>query len=509
MSLYVRVNETPPSPGPVRAGRANAIVVGYDDDNDAKFLSLSGPVSGSGLDSKRVMRISSYAEFESAYNGTISNTPLAKWIKDYYNEEAGLGADAAFIYVYRFKTTDSGGTYTDEPAIRAGSLSEWRSEIGPVSTITNVKVSYDGGAPVTQDAGGYDEEEDDTGLKTGKITFKATYPRNAAGNYQQVNDEIDIVTMTYTTSGIADAFKVLRQVDAQFASLAYDHGRMTGSAPAEGIYGGASLVDDYKELVAFCNQSSGSGFYRQAICSLPANAKPGDSGTSYGATNKWQDLRQSDFGQTRNVMVPSFRQTPTTGDGYRGDFDGAAVLAAMIRKNGVRDDVLGTIPTTAIEAYESEALQLAFKQARILTIVKASHLVENSWLNYGYTFGIGVQKWINNVRCRYQIKHLLEANLLALILSGVIRYDVNGGYKLQAAITAYMEQAQLNGWHDGLVSIEIPIMPYMTKRNKSASDEIVIQTAAESGIWENIAVVYRWGTNTERIELSNLGEVNF
>jgi hypothetical protein len=508
MSIYVKVNEVPPKPGPIQIGTANLAIFAFDDANDSIYDSGSGPVAAAGLGS-RVMLISSYSEYESAYTGELSDTPMKVSVESYYNEEAGLGQDSAYLYLYRFKTSDSGETFTDSVAIRAGTLAEWRTEVGPVSTITNVKVSYDGAAAVDQ-VGGYTEEVDSvTGLKTGKITFNSGYPKNGSGQYQKINQDTDVVTISYQTTGITSAMKVLRQSDIQFVMFGYDHGRMTGSTPAEGIYNGTSFMDDMQELIAYCNQCSSTGFYRQGIISLPANDVPSDDATTYGGSGKWSDMRQNDIGQTRNAIAVAFKQFLGTGSGYLGEFDGAAVMAAMIRKNSVRTDVMMTIPTTAIQAYEDEAIQLAFKNSRIGTIVKASHLSPTSWLNFGYDFGIGVQRWINNVRCRYQIKHAIEAGLLALMLSKKIIYNIEGAYKIMDRITAIVEQARLNQWCDGLKSIEIPIMEYMLKRNKSQSDIDILTQAAESGVWENIAVTYIWGTNTERIEVSSLSEVPF
>ena len=447
------------------------------------------------------MKIGSYAEFQTAYDETPDDTPLTKFVESYYNEEAGQGADPAFVWIYRMKIADTGGTVTDQVAIPGDDLTQWGTGVAPVESITTVKVSYDGATPVSQ-VGGFDVEVDVNGLKTGMITFKTGFPKDVTVTYKAISLATDTVYITYTTSGIAAAFKIMASVDIQLVAFAYDHGKMTGATPAVGIYGGVSLVDDFQKLVAYVNQAAGSGYYRQAILSLPANAVPGDTATTYGATTKWQDLRGSDIGFNDRATIVAFKQSLAT-SGYKGEFDGAAVMAALIRKNSVSVDVGYTANTTAIQAYEDLATQWAFKNARIGTIVKDSHLVDGSWLNFGFTCGLDINRWINIRRCKDQIKHLIEARLMRLLLSKPgVKYTAEGGYKIINTIGACVETAKMNGWCLGLVSCVIPIMPYLTKNNRSTQDQLVVDNAVESGIWSGINLSVRMFGNTEQINLA-------
>ncbi|PNX48633.1 MAG: hypothetical protein BV459_01945 [Thermoplasmata archaeon M11B2D] len=507
--LYIIVNEKNPVPGRVPIGVANVGVIGFDDANQSKFISTSGVPIKEG--NTRGFIIGSYDEFSNLYDGTPEETELVHWMQDYFNE-LDYQADAANVYFYRFLQSDGAGSATDENMLSAGGVTEWRTATSPIDTLTSIKVSYQvdasTGLPgtVTQPPAGYTVEEVN-GTKTGKITFKTGYPVNAGSNPQPVGQE-DSVLASYTTTGLAGALSVFNNADVQLMSLAYDHGSMSGSVSAQGIYGGTSFVNDMKQLLSHCNSRSNTGWQRQALISLPANQRPWDSGISYGAVGAWNQLRENDFGQTRNAIVVGFKNTLDTTRSYTASFDGGAAIAAMIRKKPVRGNIGGIAPSTAIPAYEDESTISAFEKARIGTIVKISHLVSSSFLNRGYTLGVGRQRWINNVRCRYQIKHLLMSGLLQLILED-ITYNSEGMNDIIARISAIMKDAQIRGWHDGLVKIVIPIKRYLDIpiNQRSASDKDIIAAAIDSGTVNNIEVVYLWGTNVEKIIISALGEI--
>jgi len=507
--LYIIVNERAPVPDRVPIGVANVGVIGFDDENTGKFLSGSGVPIKDG--NTRGFIVGSLDAFQKLYDGGPSESELTKWMESYYNE-LDYQADAANVYFYRFLQADTGGSVSDEEMLPTGITGEWVSGTSPVATLTTVKVSYQvdtySSAPstVTQPSEGYDVEEVN-GIKTGKITFKTGYPVNSGGNPQSVGSE-DSVLVSYTTSGIAGALGVFNNADVQLMSLAYDHSKMDGSTSAEGIYGGTSFVDDMKQLVSHCNARSSAGFMRQACISLPANSKPWEDGSSYGATGLWKELRANDIGQTRNAIVVGFQNAIDTTQDYQASFDGGAVIAAMVRKKPVRGNIGGVFPATAIPAYEDAATIAAFEKARIGTVVKISHLVSSSFLNRGYTFGTGRQKWINNVRCRYQIKHLLMSGLMQLILED-IRYNSNGINAIISRISAIMKDAQIRGWHDGLITVKVPIKQYLDipVNQRTGEEQDIVSAAQNSGIVDNIEVTYLWGTNVEKIIISALGEI--
>lgn len=513
-NIYVNSVDSQPLSRPVPMGIANVLMLGFDDANDAIFDSASNPVSAASLGSK-VAVITSYAEFLSIYNGEPEDTPLKRSVEDYFNEEAGYGVDAAKIYLYRFSEEDTGDTITDETALPGVDVTEWRTVISPVTAVSMVKVSYNGAIPESQ-AGGYAAEQDaDTGLYTGKVTFDSGFPKHD-GEYQAINPALDEVLISYTTGGLETALKVVANIDVQYVMACYDNGKMTGTTPAEGIYGGTSLVNDYKKLAGFVNQSATRGYYRSAICALPANAKPGDTATAYGAVAKWKDLRNNDLGNNKRVIVAAFKQAVGT-TGYYGQFDTAAYMAALIRKCRVREDVGGTKNNMAVDPYDDDAMQYAFKNARICTIVAAPSLIEGTFLNFGYTLGSRNDRSINHVRCFDQIRHLAEARLLAAIVDKRIPYNVEGAYVIMSIIGGAIQTAQMCGWCEGLAEkssqvpnpINIPIMAYMTKANKTPADWETITNAANSGTWTGIQFTVKWGPNTERIELAPISEVAF
>jgi hypothetical protein len=507
--LYIIVNEKAPVPARVPIGVANVGVIGFDDANEGSFLSMSGvPIKDGNY---RGFVVGSLDEFENLYDGTPQETELVHWMRDYFNE-LDFQADAANIYFYRFLQSDSGGSVTDEEMLPAGGPSEWRTGTAPINTLTTIKVSYQldsySGAPstVVQPSEGYEVEEEN-GTKTGKITFNAGYPINSGGLPQLVGSE-DSVLATYTTTGLAGALSIFNNADVQLMSLAYDNGKMDGSTSAEGIYGDLSFMDDMKQLVSHCNARSGAGFMRQGIVNLPANQRPWDDGTAYGAAGLWKEMRENDLGQTRNAIVSGFRNIIDTNLSYTASFDGGAAIAAMIRKKPVRGNIGGVSPATPIPAYEDEATMAAFEKSRIGTVVKISHLVASSFLNRGYTLGVGRQRWINNVRCRYQIKHSLMSGLLQLILED-IKYNSEGMGQIIARISAVMKDAQIRGWHDGLITVNVPIKEYLDipPAQRTPEEQARVTAAADSGVVDNIEVVYLWGTNVEKIIISALGEI--
>lgn len=514
-NIYVNSVDSQPLSRPVPMGIANVLMLGFDDDNDAIFDSMSNPVSAASLGVK-VAVITSYAEYLSMYTDIPADSQLKRSVEDYFNEEAGYGVDAAKIYLYRFNVADTGESITDETALPGITASIWRTVISPVTAISDVKVSYNGATPVSQ-VGGYVAETDaDTGMYTGKITFSDGFPKDTYGSIVAVNPLLDEVTMDYTTGGLETALKVVQNLDVQYVMACYDNGKMTGDTPEEGIYGGTSLIDDYQKLAGFVNQSATRGYYRSVIAALPANAKPGDTATTYGATAKWKDLRNEDLGNNKRIIVAAFKQTLVT-TGYLGEFDTASYMAALIRKCRVREDVGGTKNNMAVSPYDDDAMQYAFKNARIGTIVSAPSQVEGTFLNFGYTLGLGNDRWINHVRCFDQIRHLVESRLLAAIVDKRIPYNLEGGYGIMTIITGAIQTAQLYGWCEGLADksalvtnpILVPIMQYMTKANKTAADWETITNAANSGTWTGIQFTVKWGPNTERIELAPIAEVAF
>lgn len=513
-NIYVNSVDSQPLSRPVPMGIANVLMLGFDDENDAIFDSMSNPVLAASLGPK-VAVITSYPEFLSMYTDIPDDSQLKRSVEDYFNEEAGYGVDAAKLYLYRFALADTGDTITDETALPGVNVTQWRTVISPVTAISTVKVSYDGGTPVSQ-AGGYTAETDsDTGLYTGKVTFNAGFPKNAIAAYQAIDPAKDEVTISYTTGGLETALKVVKNVDVQYVMGCYDNGKMTGDTPAEGIYGGMSYIDDIQKLAGFVNQSATRGYYRSILCALPANAKPGDMATTYGATAKWKDLRNEDLGNNKRIIVAAFKQTLVS-TGYLGEFDTAAYMAALIRKCGVREDVGGTKNQMGVSPYDDDSMQYAFKNARICTIVAAPGL-EGTFLNFGYTLGLGNDRWINHVRCFDQIRNLVEGRLLAAIVNKRIPYNLEGAYTIMTIITGAIQTAQMYGWCEGLADktaivtkpIDVPIMAYMTKANKTPADWETITNAANSGTWTGIQFTVKWGPNTERIEMAPIAEVAF
>lgn len=506
MGIYINSRGSKPIPSIVNIGTANMLVIGFDDANDDKFDSGAAEVTAANI-SDRVMRINSYAGLENCYTSIPEDTPLKMAVQTYYNEVGSDYADPAFLYLYRMKTTDTGDELKDQAAIPDGSNTSFRTEVAPVESVDKVSVSFDGEAAVEQEEAGYEVEEDDNGMLTGVFSFVTGYPKNGEGEYQTIDLKKDIVSVDYTTSGLASVFKIMRTVDVQFAMLAYDGGGMTGSTPGSGIYGGISFIDDCQKLVAFCDQCCGTGWYRKAIIGLPANETPGDDGSSYGAVGSWANMRTNDIGQNENAIVSSFQRTLAT-SGYIGVYDTAALMAALIRKCSVGENVGYTTVTSPIIPYESESMQQAFKDARIGTIVKISHLNEAAFLNFGNTFGIGTHRWINFVRELDQIRHLTDARIFQAMLSKPgIPYTVEGGGKIITAISAAVRVAEMNGWCRGLVGVTIPIMEYLRKMNKTAEEQKIADDAVESGIWNNVQYDVRMTGNTEQINLGQIGEV--
>jgi len=506
--MYVMVSEKAPVPARVPIGKCNVAVIAYDSDNDAKFLSASGTrISG---DSWRGYEISKKSDFDSLYDSTPANTPLVKWMETYFGE-LDRQADAARVFFYRFGG-EPAGTYTLVTALPAGGVKEWRTANSPVSTLTEVRVHYAAGyegaeETVTQSADGYTVEEDDGGKKTGKITFAAGYPRNSNADLQDVDAATDEVLISYTTPTLGEALSFFNNVDTQLVSLAYDGAKMSGSGSGQGIYGGTSFIDDVKTALTHCNSRTSAGWARQLCVTGPVNKKPVDATNAYGATDYFSNLRTI-VGAQQNFMGIFPKQVTGT-SGYLAAYDGGAVVASLIRKSRVRDTLTGIVPTTGVVAYEDEATMRSFKSAQLMTFVKVSHLRAEPFLNFGYTFGIGRRKTINNVRCLYQIKHALMASLLQLVLSPDLKYDVNGMRRIKSVIASVIDQCTMNGWCDGLVSINIPIEEYLATpiSSRTPADQETISTAQESGIVDNIEVVYQWGPNPETIVISSLGEI--
>lgn len=506
MGIYTNINEEQSAPSIVPFGTANVIVFGFDDDNDDVFDSNAAAVSSAGL-TNRVMRITQKADFTNCYDGTMEDTPLSKWVDSYFTEVSTYAVDDAQIWLYRMKTTDTGDTYSEQVAVQAGSLKDWRTAVGPVASITEVKVSYDGGTKVDQ-SGGYTAEQDDNDLYTGKITFKNNYPKNGDGDYEAIDLDTDTVYISYTTGSLSDAFSVVKEVDAQFCCLCHDNGRMTGATAAETIYNGTSALDDWHQLLAFAEQRSAMGRYTVALCSAPSNSKPGDDASDYGGSDKFQDLRPTDIGRNKRFCLASFKQDNAlnSGTGYRGEFDNSAVLAGMIRKCAIGTPVMFTQNSTPMSAYDDESMQIAFKNAHMLTVVKVSHLLDTSFLNFGYTFGTGKDRWISHGRKMDQIRHLCEARILQAMVAKTIPYSVEGGWKIIEVISGAIETARLNKWCQGLSDsepINIPIHKVMVKAKKSASEKAQIEAAVESGIWEGIEVKVKIQGVTEQIRLMN------
>lgn len=509
--MYTRIASRGSIPEIVLIGKANLMVIGYDDENDSLIQTLSAPFYSS--DTKRLMRVSSNNDFLAAYSSTPANSPLVKFVNDYYNEVGGGAADAAYMYCYRYKTTDAGGNITAN-ALPAGSNKEWRTEVGPVTAITEVAVWYDGSTRVVQNAAGYTLETDDGGNYTGKFTFGATFPRNASGVLEDVDEtEGDYVEVIFSTGSLTTAMRYLKDTDVQFAALAYDHAFMTGSAANGGIYNGTSFLDDMKVLHTYCRQCTAVGMYRQAIISLPASKKPQDVTSNYGggAGETFAQLRTNEFGSSENAIVASFIQDTDNGEPYHADFDGAAVMAGLIRKRAVRSNITGVQNSTAITPYINPSLMQAFKDARIATIVSISHLVNTTFLNYGYTLSTdSVRKWINFNRCEWQTKHMVQASLLQLLLEDPPpRYNMQGISRIKAKIRASMEIARMNGWHDGLISITIPIEEYLSiaPSQRNTTQQNIINAASATGIVDNIGIRFSWGGNVEGIFVTGFTEV--
>jgi hypothetical protein len=363
---------------------------------------------------------------------------------------------------------------------------------------------------VSQDGAGYTLETDDTGKYTGKITFTAGYPRNGDGVEQDVDLNTDEVLISYTTVALAEALKLFNNQDIQLLCLAYDPGKMSGSLVSQGIYGGTSFMDDAKTVLTHCNSRTAAGWARQLCCGLPANKHMTDPTEFYGgaALEYWGGLRSNEFGQCRNIMVMGEWQTLLT-TGYFGERDTSAMIASAVRQRAVRDTLTGYTPSTNVTAIENESEMQAYKTAMIMTWVKISHLRSDAFMNYGFTFGIGRDGRENHVRCFNQIKHALLAALLQLVLMPNLKYDIECIRRIKSVITATIKACELKDWCDGLVSITIPIEPYLAipvaKRTDEEQD--IVTAAQDSCIVDNIEVEVLWGPNPETIVISALGDI--
>jgi len=509
--MYIRVSSRAPIPGRVGVGKCNVGVIGYDTANDAKFLSASGtrfdPTNWQGY------KISKLADFLALYNSEPGNTALVKWMNTYFTE-LDRQADPASVLFYRYGG-EGAGTYTLQVAIPAGGVKEWRTMYSPVSAITLVKVHYAAGyegtdETVEQDVAGYTLQSDDSGKYTGKITFAAGYPRNSGAVEQDVSLSADSVLISYTTAILAEALKVFNNQDVQLMALAYDPGKMSGSGPGQGIYGGISFIDDMKIVLTHCNSRTSSGRARQLCCGLPANQHMTDPTISYGGPGGeyWSGFRANELGQARNVMVMGEPHTLAT-SGYYGERDTSAMIAAAVRKSRVRDTLTGFVPTTAVTALENESEMEAYKTAQIMTWVKISHLRVEPFINFGFTFGVGRDARENHVRCINQIKHALSTALLQLVLSPDLKYDLNGTRKIKSVISAVIRECEMNNWCDGIVSIIIPIDEYLAipVAKRTDEDQVIVTNAQDSAIVDNIEVTILWGPNPETIVISALGDI--
>lgn len=509
--MYVRVSSRAPIPGRVRIGKCNVGVIGYDASNDAKFLSASGtkldPNNWQGY------KISKLADFLSLYSSTPDNTALVKWMNTYFNEVV-YPQDPAFIGFYRYGG-EGAGTYTNQVAIPAGGVKEWKTVNSPVSAISAVRVHYaagyeDADETVLQDGAGYSLETDDSGKYTGKITFAAGYPRNSGSVAQDVSLGDDQVLISYTTVALAEAMKLFNNQDVQLMCLAYDPGKMTGATSVSGIYGGVSFIDDMKLVLTHCNSRTSSGWARQLCCGLPVNQRMTDSTTNYGGPGGefWGGLMANELGQSRNVMVMGEWHTLST-TGYLGERDTSAMIAAAVRQRQVRGTLTGFTPSTAVTAIENESEMEAYKTARIMTWVKISHLRAEPFLNFGMTLGVGRDSRENHVRCFNQIKHALLTALLQLVLQPDLKYDIEGIRRIKSVISATIKECELSDWCDGIVSIEIPIEEYLAipVEKRTAEEQTIVTNAQDSGIVDNIEVTVLWGPNPETIVVSALGDI--
>ena len=509
--MYVRVSMRTPIPARVPIGKANVAVVGYDAANDAYFLSASGvridPANWQGY------KIGKLEDFNALYSTTPGNTALYKWMTTYFSE-LKESADPATVFFYRFGG-EAGGTYTDQTAIPAGGVKDWKTVTSPVTAITGVKVHYahgKGGANETvSQASGYTLETDDTGKYTGKITFKTGYPKNSTPTEQAVNLATDTVLISYTTATLPEALKIFNNQDVQLLCLAYDPGKMSGASSAQGIYGGTSFVDDMKTALAHCTSRTTSGWYRQLCCWLPANAALTDATGKYGGSYSeyFADFKANELGANQNVMVAGEKQTLAT-SGYFGERDTSAMIAAAVRNTKIRNTLTGYTPQLAVTPEENESILRAYQVAQIMTWSKIQNLRgQLPFLNFGYTFGVGRRKTINNVRCLYQIKHALLAALLQLVLSPDLHYDIGGIRRIKSVIAATITECEQKGLCDGLVSMSIPIEEYLAipVGKRTVEDQTIVTAAQDSAIVDNIEVTYLWGPNPETIVISALGDI--
>jgi len=510
--MYIFIGEQAAVPDRVDIGKANVGVIGFDGANDSLFMSMSATLMNAG--DYHGFIISQKSDFDALYRSAPSDTPLKKWIDSYFTELVSQ-ADTARLYVYRVPSSYGGGSYADQVALRAGDLTLWKTVYSPVVSITTVKVSYAKdnytGLPgvVTQSSGNYTVEVDANGNYTGVIQFDANCPVNSNGDPQAIDPNVDTVLLTYTTSGLSEILKAFNNQDVQFMNLAYDHGKMTGSSSGQGIYNGVSWLDDQKCALTHCVSRSSAGWARSLIASDPANKLPSDLMTNYGgsgSSHTFGQLKSSVLGYNKRVINPAWAQTIATSGTYLGSFDGGAVMAALIREVPVRKTLTGLIPNTAMIPYQNESTLQALKSSSMVTEVLISNLIQQPFVNYGYTFGAGFDKWISKIRCDDQIRHLLMSSLLQLILSGKVNYDMSGMALIKSTISATMTQCQINGWHDGLVSITIPIEQYLKipVASRTPTDQAIIDAARATGAVTGIVIKYQWGTPVEQIVISAL-----